>query len=328
MTPIARGLAEEVIDPDEEAVTARFISFLEEASRRRHPSGPIRRFNQGRGSGCVDAEFVVSADLPAALRVGLFGTPGTYRAFIRFANATSATDRDKDVRGMSISVADVPGENLTAGVTWQDFVLNSHPVMVAPDAKAFMEFLEANEAGGLRRVFFLLTHPALARIGVAARGQPSCHLDIPYWSTTPYLFGPGRAVKYIVRPASDRTTPKPSTPTDDYLAAALRAHLSAADATFDFLVQFQVDAVRTPIEDASEEWKESDSPYVSVARIRIPRQQVAPPGTGACEDVAFNPWHCLVDHRPLGGMNRARRAIYPALSALRRSRADGGGRDL
>jgi hypothetical protein len=63
---------------------------------------------------------------------------------------------------------------------------------------------------------------------------------------------------------------------------------------------------------------------VPVARIRIPRQQVTSPGTGPCEEVAFNPWHCLVDHRPLGGMNRARRAIYPALSTLRRSRAGGG----
>jgi hypothetical protein len=324
MTPTARGLAEEVIEPDEAALAARFITFLEEASRRRHPSGPIRRFNQGRASGCVEAEFIVAPDLPAALRVGLFAAPGTYRAYIRFANATSATDRERDVRGMSISVADVPGENLTPGVTWQDFVLNSHPVMVAPDTKSFMEFLEANEAGGLRRVLFLATHPALARIGLAARGQPSCHLDIPYWSTTPYLFGHGRAVKYIARPASGRTSPMPSSPNDTYLADALKTHLSTADAAFDFLVQFQTDAGRMPIEDASVEWEEADSPYVPVARIRIPRQQVASPGTGPCEEVAFDPWHCLVDHRPLGGMNRARRAIYPALSALRRSRAGGG----
>jgi hypothetical protein len=320
MSPTAKGLAEEVIEPDEADVTARFIRFLEDASRRRHPAGPIRRFNQGRASGCVDAEFSVPADLPADLRVGLFAAPGTYRAFIRFANATSATDREQDVRGMSISVADVPGENLTAGVTWQDFVLNSHPVMVAPDTKAFMEFLEANEAGGLRRVFYFATHPAVARIGLAARGQPSCHLDIPYWSTTPYLFGQGRAVKYIVRPTSGRTSPMPETPGDTYLADALRTRLESADASFEFLVQFQADAASMPIEDASLEWKEADSPYVPVARIRVPRQAVKPPGTGACEEVSFNPWHCLVEHRPLGGMNRARRLIYPALSALRQSR--------
>ena len=70
---------------------------------------------------------------------------------------------------MSISIADVPGENLTPGSTKQDFVLNSHPVMVAPDTKEFMAFLEANEAGGLRRILYFAAHPALARIGLAAQ---------------------------------------------------------------------------------------------------------------------------------------------------------------
>ena len=316
--PHAQGLAEEVIAPDEEAVTADFIAFLEAASRRRHPSGPIRRFNQGRAAGCVEAEFLVSAGLPAALRVGLFATPGTYRAFIRFANASSATDRDKDVRGMSISIADVPGENLTPGARTQDFVLNSHPVMVAPDTKEFMAFLEANEAGGLRRILYFAAHPALARIGLAAQQHHSCHLDIPYWSATPYLFGTGRAVKYIVRPRSNRTSQVPSPLTDNYLSEALLQRLAAGDAAFDFLVQFQLDADRMPIEDATVEWKEEESPYVAVASIRIPQQQMAAPGAGACEESAFNPWHSLVEHRPLGSLNRARRAIYPALSAFRR----------
>ena len=320
MTPGTPGLAEEVIAPDEAAVTAAFVAFLKAASTRRHPSGPIRRFNQGRATGCVEAEFIVPDGLPAALRVGLFAVPGSYRAFIRFANASSANDREKDVRGMSITIAGVPGENLTPGSTSQDFVLNSHPVMVAPNTKEFMAFLEANEAGGLRRILYFVSHPGLARIGLAARQQPSCHLDIPYWSTTPYLFGPGRAVKYIVRPRSDRTSPMPSTLTDNYLGEALRKHLDAADARFEFLVQFQQDGARNPIEDATVEWKEEDSPYVPVASIRIPRQRLEDPGTGSCERAAFNPWNSLVEHRPLGSLNRARRAIYPALSEFRRQR--------
>jgi hypothetical protein len=318
MMPNIRSLAQEVIGPDEAAVTSEFIAFLEAASRRRDPEGPIRRFNQGRAAGCVEAEFVVTTGLPTALRVGLFATPGTYRAFIRFANASSHNDREKDVRGMSISIADVPGENLTPGSRKQDFVLNSHPVMVAPDAKEFMAFLEANEAGGLRRILYFAAHPALARIGLAAQQHHSCHLDIPYWSATPYLFGSGRAVKYIVRPRANRPSPMPSPLTDNYLSEALRKRLDAADATFDFLVQFQVDADRMPIEDATVEWKEEDSPYVAVASIQIPRQQIAAPETAACEKSAFDPWHSLVEHRPLGSLNRARRAIYPALSDFRR----------
>jgi hypothetical protein len=58
-----------------------------------------------------------------------------------------------------------------------------------------------------------------------------------------------------------------------------------------------------------------------VARITIPRQAIDSPEREAfCETVAFSPWHCLPDHRPLGGFNRARREIYPALARFRSSR--------
>ena len=40
-----------------------------------------------------------------------------------------------------------------------------------------------------------------------------------------------------------------------------------------------------------------------------------------CESIAFNPWHALPAHRPLGNMNRARREIYQAMAAFRGRRA-------
>lgn len=317
------GLGEERIAPDEAAVTAAFIAFLEQATARRHRSGTRRRFNQARHTACLDAEFTVLGGLPVEHRVGVFAAPRTFGAWIRFANASSASDRERDIRGMSIRIAPVAGENLTPGVAVQDFVLNSHPVMVAPDTKGFLELLQANEAGGIRRALYFLTHPKAARIGVAARANPTCHLDIPYWSTTPFRFGPGRAVKYVVLPASPIRSQRPSSLTDTYLRDAMRARLDAGDATFDFLVQFQADAVRTPIEDASVEWKVKDAPYHRVARIRIPKQRFEDDERMTrCEQVAFNPWHCLAEHRPLGGMNRARREIYQAMAQFRGASAE------
>ncbi|NOT25825.1 MAG: catalase family protein [Acidobacteria bacterium] len=312
------GLAEETIGPDEAAVVAQFVAFLKAASDKRVPTGPRQRFNQARASACVNAEFMVLGGLPGEARVGLFAAPRAYRAWIRFANAASASDRDRDIRGMSIRVFDVEGPNLTPGANTQDFVLNSHPVMMAADTKGFMELLQANEAGGLRRALYFLTHPQALRVGMAARTNPSCHLDLSYWSTTPYLFGPRRAVKYVVRPGSARRSPMPPTLTDTYLTDAIRARLVEADATFDFMIQLQTDSRRMPIEDASVEWKQQDSPYVPVARIRIPQQSIDEPGREAqCEQTAFNPWHCLPEHRPLGSMNRARREIYRAMAAFR-----------
>ncbi len=315
------ALAREVVDGDEASVTADFIAFLQAASERRHRAGEMRRFNQGRAAGCVDAEFSVLPNLPDDCRVGLFAEPRSYQARIRFAHAVSASDRDKDTRGMSIALTGVVGENLTPGATRQDFILNSHPVMMVPGPKEFLELLQVVEAGGIRRVLYFIGHPGAARIAMASRQNPTSHLDIPYWSTTPYLFGPGRAVKYIVRPSAGPASVLPSRLTDTYLRDALADRLRSGDASFDFLIQFQTDARKMPIEDASIEWREEDSPPRAVARIRIGRQQVPDPSSdNACEALSFNPWHALPDHRPLGSYNRARREIYRAMAAFRHDR--------
>jgi hypothetical protein len=314
-------LAEETIAPDEPALTAEFIAFLKDASARRHPSGVIPRFNQGRAAGCVNAEFVVPPDLPAELRVGIFAQPRTYQARVRFANAASQSDKEKDVRGMSIKVSGVDGENLTPGHSEHDFILNSHPVMMVGGTREFLALLKAVDAGGTKAALFFLTHPRAAAVAMASRQHASSHLEIPYWSTTPYLFGAGRAVKYFARPVVTRTTPVPARPTAGYLTERLAAHLARDDARFDFLVQVQTDARKMPIEDASVEWRERDSPYRRVAQIRIPAQPLDGPGQAeSCETMSFNPWHALPDHRPLGGFNRARRDIYRAMAAYRNAR--------
>jgi hypothetical protein len=223
---------------------------------------------------------------------------------------------------MSIKLFDVPGDNLTPGATVHDFVLNSHPVMVAADTRSFLALLRAMEAGGLQRALYFATHPRSALIGLEARRSPASHLDISYWSTTPYLFGERRAVKYIARPIG-QVAPTPRTLTDTYLRDALRARLQHSDASFDFMVQFQTDPRAMPIEDATVEWKEQDSPYRPVARIRIPQQTLDEPArASACEAIAFNPWHARVEHRPLGSLNRARREIYQAMADFRRSRSE------
>lgn len=314
-------LAEETVAPDEALLAAEFIAFLKTASAKRHPAGVMPRFNQGRAAGCVDAEFTVPDGLEPELRVGLFAQPRTYRARIRFANATSQSDLERDVRGMSIKVSGVSGGNLTPGESYQDFILNSYPVMMVGGTREFLDLLRANEEGGGRRVLFFLSHPRAAAVALASRQHATSHLELPYWSTTPYLFGAGRAVKYIARPASTQTTPLPEPLTGNYLSERLAAHLAREAAQFDFLVQFQTDSKKMPIEDASVEWRERDSPYRRVAQIRIlPQTLDSPAHAASCEGMSFNPWHALPDHRPLGDFNRARRDIYRAMTAFRHER--------
>ena len=100
----------------------------------------------------------------------------------------------------------------------------------------------------------------------------------------------------------------------------MAAHLDRADAEFEFLVQVRDPSRKKamPVEDASVEWSEDRAPFRKVARIVIPRQTFdTPERMGICEHLSFNPWRSLLDHRPIGGINRARRPVYEAVSQRR-----------
>ena len=98
----------------------------------------------------------------------------------------------------------------------------------------------------------------------------------------------------------------------------MREYLSNDDARFDFMVQFQSDAVRMPIEDSTVEWDQRESPYIKVATIHIPRQTFdSAQQMEFAENLSFAPWHALPEHEPIGQINRLRQAIYEAMSDLR-----------
>ena len=55
----------------------------------------------------------------------------------------------------------------------------------------------------------------------------------------------------------------------------------------------------------------------------MPRQEIDTEQQQAmCRQLAFNVWHAIADHRPLGGINRLRREVYP-ISAAWRQQAGG-----
>jgi hypothetical protein len=158
--------------------------------------------------------------------------------------------------------------------------------------------------------------------GIYARMNTS-PLEVSYWSCVPYLLGEGQAMKYSVRPCSNRKTKIPWNPPDDWLRQSLAMTLSNTDAEFDFMIQLQTDPRRMPIEDASIEWPDRLSPFVPVAKIKIPKQEFrSPEQTIFARKLSYNPWHSIAEHRPLGNQNRARLLIYSELSRLRQSMND------
>ena len=94
----------------------------------------------------------------------------------------------------------------------------------------------------------------------------------------------------------------------------LNPYLAQGTVEFDLAVQFYVDDQKTPIEDASVEWKEADAPFVKVARLSISQQDLETPAGQKQEEyvekLSFDPWHAPVEFKPLGNIMRARNAAY------------------
>lgn len=146
-------------------------------------------------------------------------------------------------------------------------------------------------------------------------------LEIMYWSGSPFWLGDakslaGHAVKYSAVPRETHSVPPadPEKMPPDYLSKAITKHLADREAIFDFIVQKQTDPIAMPVEDVSVRWDENESKPITLASLRIGIQTVDPNGDfqKQCESMSFNPWHALAEHRPMGGINRLRKAVYKA----------------
>ena len=145
-------------------------------------------------------------------------------------------------------------------------------------------------------------------------------MAIRYFSVVPYLLGDS-AAKYSLTPRERQETPIPDNPSDDYLREAMARQLADGSAVFDFSIQLQKDPYREPIEDAGVTWSEEHSPFRRAGTLTIPSQAFESPERKAFGDtLSFNPWRCLPQHQPLGGISRARKQVYEALSHFRHER--------
>ena len=284
--------------------------------------GTMRRDVHVKMHCLVNAEFTVEPELPEAFRIGVFKEPVTYKALIRFSNSDGSIKPDKrrDIRGMAIKLMDVPGEKILEAEEHeqtQDFILISCPIFPAADVKKFDQVVAAILGSAFAKLKFFLTNPRVVWILIKTMKKFANPLQIRYFSTTPYLFGT-QAVKYSATPLFMKPDKIPVAPSDDYLRLAIANQLSNGEAIFDFSVQLQTDAEAMPIEDPRVEWPESLSPFLKVATIRIMQQDCDSNRQAIYgENLSFTPWHALPEHRPLGGINRARKVIYATISKLR-----------
>jgi hypothetical protein len=318
-------LAAECPPPDEQKHIDSLIGLLRGKMETDYASSRMLRDAHPKMHGCVRAEFRVEAGLPPELGIGVFSAPRIFPAWVRFSNAGSsvAPDWNKDIRGVAIKLMGVDGEKLFDDETpekTQDFLLISSDRFLTKDVAQFDGFVRNLEKGLLCLIWFLLTHLRVARNLYNSMRRFANLFEIRYYSVTPYLLGT-RVVKYSLRQPGAAESSLPKNPSSDYLRETMIRQLKSGTVTLDFMVQFQSDPRTMPIEDVSFAWDETVSPFIKVATLTIGVQDFDSEAQREFGDnLSFNPWRCLPEHRPLGGMNRARHQVYPTLSAFRHQR--------
>jgi catalase len=316
------GLGQESLEPGENEAIAEIVEQIRSDLVNRAQElewTTMRRDGHPKAHGLVRAQFTIAGDLPEALARGVFAAPRTFEAYIRFSNAYFDPDRhdvEPDFRGMAIKLLGVPGpKELPQEPDTQDFLLVTRPVFFVRDPRDYLEFIRIlKESPALCAV----KYPHFARL----LGIISNPLTTTYFSQTAYALGDGQAVKYCAQPAAGEHASLAKELVEllhrDYLRHAMAEWLREQEAAFDFLVQLQTDPVRMPVEDPTVEWDAGASPFRKVATIVIPKQEFQSPAQESFgENLSFNPWHALGVHRPLGIINRIRRAVYLEISALR-----------
>ena len=199
-------------------------------------------------------------------------------------------------------------------------MLQNHDVFFVDTAQEMCEF---TYAGVVLKDYdkYLAAHPKTSRILDEMEKEVPSVLESEYWSGLPSRFGDDRYVKYKLAPAGVAGESVPGLSPDDpgYLHADLRRRLLAGSAVFHFFVQFQTDPERMPLDAATVRWEESASPPVHVATLTLPRQDVDAAGQSEYgENLAFNSWHALPEHEPVGSVAEARKAVYQAAADVRR----------
>jgi catalase len=327
MTPVS-----DQAPPGESAAIENIVRTIIATLDRDYPAGTLmRRDAHLKLHGLVRGRFVVDGDAPPDLRHGLFAEPASFPCWVRFSNGAprSQPDHRKDQRGMALKLLDVPGRKLLDAerdARTHDFLLASAPRFFIRDAVSYEAFARAATLKPPIRVlgYFLGWNPFAWKLHELRALASTLHrsedvLATRYWSQVPYRLGP-HTVKYSTRPLDPPVHTVPDTD-PDFLRHRMVAHLRERTARFEFLIQRREKPDAMPVEDATIEWPESQSPFVRVATIEIAPQEFDTPAQRAyAEQLSFTPWHALPVHEPLGNVNRARRAVYEAVSAHRHAR--------
>ncbi len=311
---------------DEEETAYAIVKLLQGQMLRMYENkAKQKRQIHPKMNGCVKAEFIIEKNLPEELKVGLFKEEKSFPAWIRFSNGNTKPldDRKKDIRGFAIKIMNVPGEKIVESKPGGnlDFILMNTKTFVSRHVNDFYSILKVVTVPYRPGSFFPKLYSVIKNVPIlmrAGKAKIKCNhpFELNYYSTVPFRFGDEtRAVKYAVIPSPKNELKFIQKKNKDFLKHNMAETLAHHEIVYDFLIQFQTDAEKMPIEDPSVEW---ESPFIKMATIRIPVQKFDTTEQNEFGDnLSFNSWHTLPEHRPLGNFNRVRKIIYEEMSAFR-----------
>jgi hypothetical protein len=336
--PLAYDASMETPEAGEAETIAELVQTLDKiATIVYDDSGHAERGVHAKSHGLLQGELTVADGLPPELRQGLFAQPKSFPVVLRFSTSPGdvLADAISTPRGVGIKIFDVEGQRLPGDneEATQDFLLVDGPAFLAPNVKKFLGSLKllagtTDKAPTLKRALSLALRgaeravealggksPTLVSLGGHA---PVSILGATFFTQAPILFGQYVAKLSLVPVSPNLIASKERKVDihndDNAIRDDVINFFGSETAEWELRAQLCTDLEKMPIEDSSVIWPEDQSPFRTVARLRVgPQTAWSPERSKIVDDgMAFNPWHCLAAHRPLGGIMRARRVAYAA----------------
>ncbi|MFC9278246.1 catalase family protein [Streptomyces collinus] len=305
-------------------------------------TGQALRDAHAKGYGLVRGQVEIPDGLPEEYAQGIYATPGTHDALVRFSNGSPHAGADARLGsgiGLALKMFDVQGPTLLEDEPDSgtfDYALINAPVFFCNTVEHYLFIQElflntsayfSQGRAGVHRFYAdfvtgkgtlpqddwawdeFLAYLSLSRI------PPVNVLLATFWTMGAVRHGdyiaklriapdPHSAAAVVRRSIDTASAPEVYRP-------ALEAELLERPYTFHVQVQLCTDLERMPVEDTTVEWSEELSPFVTVATLRLPRQDISGPEHLAKMDaLSFTPWRATAEHAPLGNIMRARKEVY------------------
>ena len=343
----------ETFDPKLSEYMTRLLDYWQTKVREsptKEGSGRAVRGAHAKTFGVVRAEVEIQGDVPAAYAQGIYAKPGRHDALIRFSSASNHLGPDAQlgpVVGFAIKIFGVDGTKLVddePDSTTFDLVLKNHPTFIANTAKHYLfieeigdqvgDYLARGRAGFQELLADFVTgkgtldqpdwawEELFAFVKTAAQTPVRNPLLSTYWTMAAVRHG-DYVAKIRVAPVAESAKNAIHQQLDfssgpDVYGPALVDDLRAHAFDFDLQVQLCTDLNAMPVNDSTVEWPEQLSPFVTVGRVHLPRQDISAAENHESGDaLAFNQRRVTSDHRPLGEIMDVRR-IYAESAKIRR----------